>query len=237
MKIIPRSEARAQGLATYFTGAPCKHGHIALRQTLSATCTACQVAYRESEAGRAAVARSQSRPENRERSRLRSAEYHRANRDVALAKMSERNKRYYAQNAERIRSQAAAYQSENREQRNAYKARWQKERAKTDPHFAAVQAMRKLVARVVDRCVKERTERVRSAEALGYTAVEFRAHIESLWLPGMSWSNRSAWHIDHIKPVSLFDITDPEQRRAANALSNLQPLWKIDNLRKGARYG
>ena len=41
MKIIRYSEARALGLQLYYTGKPCKNGHIAQRFTSSATCKAC----------------------------------------------------------------------------------------------------------------------------------------------------------------------------------------------------
>ena len=39
--IITRSEARAQGLRQYFTGKPCKRGHVAMRQVSSITCMEC----------------------------------------------------------------------------------------------------------------------------------------------------------------------------------------------------
>jgi hypothetical protein len=51
----------------------------------------------------------------------------------------------------------------------------------------------------------------------------------------MSWENRSEWHIDHRRPVSSFNflsVDDPEFLECW-ALSNLQPLWAADNIRKG----
>jgi hypothetical protein len=53
MKIITRKEALAQGLKRYFTGKPCKRGHVAERST-SAGCYTCRKAYRQSEEGKAA---------------------------------------------------------------------------------------------------------------------------------------------------------------------------------------
>ena len=38
---ITRDEALLQGLSTYFTGKPCKHGHVARRYVLNWTCVAC----------------------------------------------------------------------------------------------------------------------------------------------------------------------------------------------------
>lgn len=40
-EIISCVEARAQGLPRYFTGKPCKHGHVSLRITANETCETC----------------------------------------------------------------------------------------------------------------------------------------------------------------------------------------------------
>lgn len=40
-EIISRSEAQAKGLKHYFTGEPCKHGHVSVRTVSSNTCRAC----------------------------------------------------------------------------------------------------------------------------------------------------------------------------------------------------
>lgn len=70
---------------------------------------------------------------------------------------------------------------------------------------------------------------------LGYTKHQFIAHIESLWLEGMSWDNRSDWHIDHIIPVKYFMDKGVRDISAINALSNLRPLWAKDNISKGSK--
>ena len=41
MKIISRKEAKGLGLSRYFTGKPCKHGHIAERDTGAGRCVEC----------------------------------------------------------------------------------------------------------------------------------------------------------------------------------------------------
>jgi hypothetical protein len=53
----------------------------------------------------------------------------------------------------------------------------------------------------------------------------------------MTWGNHGEWHIDHIRPLRSFDLTVRDQVLEACNWSNLQPLWAIDNLRKGARAG
>lgn len=74
----------------------------------------------------------------------------------------------------------------------------------------------------------------RTHKLLGYTSGELKLHIESLFKDGMMWDNFGEWHVDHIKPVSKFDKS--ELPSVVNALSNLQPLWAGENLRKGVRY-
>lgn len=71
-----------------------------------------------------------------------------------------------------------------------------------------------------------------TTKMLGCTVEELKAHLESLFQPRMSWDNHGEWHIDHIKPCSKFDLTDPEQQKICFHYTNLQPLWAIDNIRK-----
>jgi hypothetical protein len=70
------------------------------------------------------------------------------------------------------------------------------------------------------------------------TVDDLRRHVEAHFLPGMSWANRSKWHIDHVRPLASFVFSGPQdpQVREAWALSNLRPLWAVDNIRKGDRW-
>jgi hypothetical protein len=45
MKIISRKDAKSQSLKYYFTGKPCKHGHIDKRDTRSGGCYECKLAH------------------------------------------------------------------------------------------------------------------------------------------------------------------------------------------------
>jgi len=67
---------------------------------------------------------------------------------------------------------------------------------------------------------------------IGCTGKELVAHLESQFEPGMSWDNRSEWHIDHIIPLSSFNLLDPIQFSKASHYSNLRPLWAKDNKAK-----
>ena len=78
------------------------------------------------------------------------------------------------------------------------------------------------------------------SEYLPYTIQELMNHLESKFLPGMTWDNHSyyGWHVDHKKPVSSFKITsmECEEFQECWALKNLQPLWSDDNWTKSNKY-
>lgn len=74
-------------------------------------------------------------------------------------------------------------------------------------------------------------------EMIGCTAFELRKHIESQFKDGMTWENYgTVWHVDHIRPLCSFDVTDKSQKLAANNFENLQPLFAEDNLKKGGKW-
>lgn len=60
--------------------------------------------------------------------------------------------------------------------------------------------------------------------------------LESLFCDSMSWSNRSEWHVDHIRPIKSFLDNGITDCNIINDPMNLQPLWAKDNLIKGAKY-
>ena len=67
----------------------------------------------------------------------------------------------------------------------------------------------------------------------GYTWNEFVEHMESLFLPGMTWDNwgRGGWSLSHrVSALSL--IRQNVDLCEVNALSNLFPQWEKDNQRE-----
>ena len=74
----------------------------------------------------------------------------------------------------------------------------------------------------------------RTMELIGCSIDKFISHIEAQFQQGMNWINQGKWHIDHIKPCSLFNLTDPMDQRKCFNYTNLQPLWAEDNYKKRA---
>lgn len=70
---------------------------------------------------------------------------------------------------------------------------------------------------------------------LGCSIDEFKNHIESKFKSGMTWDNYGDWHFDHITPLSSFNLADRKEFCKAVHFSNIQPLWKKENISKGSR--
>lgn len=84
------------------------------------------------------------------------------------------------------------------------------------------------------RCALKSTRplRAKMADILGCSLETFKLHIEQQFLPGMSWANIDEWHIDHIDPCRLYDLTRYEDQRKCYRYTNLRPLWPKDNYAK-----
>jgi hypothetical protein len=180
------------------------------------------------------------RENSNERSRVR---YHANKEEDSLRKkkqpykdkMNANRRRKYAESSEyrnRVKSNnnksVAKHKVKVRERQSEY---WSKRR-KEDPQVRIRGYLRKRVTEAIKSCGGKKELSV--SKELGCTWKFFGSYIESLWLPGMSWDNYGVhgWHIDHIFPLSLLDLTNPEDFKKACHYTNLQPLWALDNLRK-----
>jgi hypothetical protein len=52
----------------------------------------------------------------------------------------------------------------------------------------------------------------------------------------MAWNKPKSFHIDHIRPLCSFDLSNPEQLRAACHWTNLQPLYPHENIAKAGKF-
>jgi hypothetical protein len=113
---------------------------------------------------------------------------------------------------------------------------WARQRIKQDPAYAVRVRLRHRLLGALKRYEAGATKFDSTEKLLGCSFKAFVAYLESLFLPGMSWSNRSQWHIDHKLPCCAFDLTREEEQRRCFHYTNLQPLWARDNLSKGGRH-
>ena len=91
--------------------------------------------------------------------------------------------------------------------------------------------LRNRIYQAINNNIKSKT----TLKLLGCSIKILKAHLEAKFKPGMSWSNYGKWHIDHIKPCASFDLSKPKEQQKCFNYLNLQPLWALENLKKGKR--
>lgn len=127
-----------------------------------------------------------------------------------------------------------------RERHNTNRRKYCKQKYHEDLEFKLRSVLRNRLRIAVRRFQLDGQDNSPSAiGSLGCSIPELIAHIESKFLPGMTWDNwtrvdlhEQAWNIDHVRPLSGFDLSDPEQVMQASHYTNLAPMWAVDNIRK-----
>lgn len=156
---------------------------------------------------------------NKEKILERKKEYHVENRYDILKKKKEYRKtdKYKISNKE--------YRENNREKYREIQKRYRDRH----PHIIA---WRNILYRTLYYLGTEKEGDTKGI--LGYSAAKLKHHIEKQFVEGMTWENYGEWEIDHIKPLTKFDIGSLPSE--VNSLSNLQPLWKKENREKYNNY-
>jgi len=155
-------------------------------------------------------------------------EYYRNNKE----KIQKKNLERYHKNRTAIIAQIRGYQASHKEERRVWRRLYEQNRLKTDPEFKLIFNMRRRIA----IALKTHGKGAGTRELLGCSVEFLWAHLESKFQPGMTKENYGKWHIDHIRPVDSFDMSDTAQQRECFHWSNLQPLWAVDNWKKGNKY-
>ena len=143
-----------------------------------------------------------------------------------------RSREQYLKNIESRRSQLNANSRERNktEYYKNYHREYMKKRRLVDLAFK----IKNLLRGRIWAALKGGKKSTNTMKLVGCSIEEFKNHLEKQFKPGMSWDNQGmkGWHIDHIKPCSSFDLTDPEQQRQCFNWTNMQPLWAHENFTK-----
>jgi len=81
-----------------------------------------------------------------------------------------------------------------------------------------------------------KTFNMKHMEILGCSASELEEYLTNKFTDGMTMENFGKWEVDHIKPVSKFNLNDDKEVRVCFHYTNLQPLWMTDNRSKSNKY-
>lgn len=138
---------------------------------------------------------------------------------------------YYEQNKARLAHVCKAYREKNKATDAARRKKYKKQRLALDPLFN----LKERLGTAIRNALRYRgyRKKLKTIEVLGCDWATIKAHIESQFVDGMSWDNRSEWHIDHVMPLA--SAKTEEDLIKLNHYTNLRPLWAFDNMSKGAR--
>lgn len=179
-------------------------------------------------------------PDERRRrlSREKSARYRAANPDAnrkakARARATDPEK---AREANRKANRKARATPEGLEKAREQHREYQNRRRADDPEYKLADVARSRMRGALRAALAGKS--ARSLKLLGCTAAEFKAHLEGLFQQGMTWENWSpeGWHVDHVRPLASFDLTDPAQQAEAFNFKNTAPVWADENLSKGSLH-
>ena len=104
-------------------------------------------------------------------------------------------------------------------------------RYRTNIKYKTLHCLRSRLTIALRKAVKTES----TLELLGCDMDFFMEYIKNKFQGGMSWDNYGEWEVDHIKPCSAYNMLNESDRKECFHYTNLQPLWKEDNRRKGSK--
>lgn len=122
------------------------------------------------------------------------------------------NKLYYSKNSKRIITQ-------------------KREKRQNNPELRIRNSIRVRTRKVLKGEIKSGS----TIELLGCSFDEYINYLTNKFSGNMSLDNYGAWQIDHIIPLSLFNLENSEEQEIAFHFTNTQPLWSEDNKSKRAK--
>jgi hypothetical protein len=129
---------------------------------------------------------------------------------------------YYESNKENYKTYNAS--KEVKQRRNSRN----KVRRKEDTAFRIMTSQRARIHEVL-----KGYKNCKSGKLLNCTREQIKIWLTFLMEDWMSWENfGTEWHIDHVVPVSFFNIIDSNEQKYAFHWSNLRPLRKETNISK-----
>ena len=148
-------------------------------------------------------------------------QYKQNNREKIATQQTE----YKQNNREKIATQSAEYYQNNKEKIKQYK----RNRYKNNENARLIQNLRTRIYKTLNG----KSKSVHAKEILGIDIETYKRWIKYQMTEEMNFNNI---HIDHVKPISSFDISNDNELLEAFNWRNTQPLLKQDNLRKSNKF-
>lgn len=224
LEVISRKQASDLNLPRYFTGKPCKHGHISERR-VNGHCVECE---------RDWVVK------NPDKKIDISRRYDNSLKGV-------RNKKVYAQSEGGKKSRTRAvlkYSKTEKGLKSVSKAQKKHQKSPQRKAYVTLRYSTNIQYRITRNLRTRLGNAFRSKgmvksgntfDLIGCSMPDLIEHLKSKFLPGMTMENyggENGWVIDHKIPCCAFDLRCPLAVKLCFHFTNLQPLWYRDNLLK-----
>ncbi len=157
-------------------------------------------------------------------------------REDSPEKVAEHQRQYRSANPERYAATRKLWYEANEVKVREYARNYAKNRYNSDPQYKLRILLRSRLRDALGR-KRGKGKKVGSAvKDLGCSLDDFQLYLEAKFTLEMSFDNHgSYWQIDHIKPLSSFDLTDQKQLLVACHYTNLQPLTVAEHKKKTKR--
>ena len=146
---------------------------------------------------------------------------------------TELNKAYYEKNKKDLIEKTKQYKKEHADETRDYNRMYKKNRIQEDVQYRLRQLLGTRIRNAISFVYGVKA--FKTKELLGCDIEDVRTFLEAEFEEGMTWENMGEWHIDHIRPCASFNLEDPEEQKKCFHWTNLQPLWAVDNMSKGAK--
>ena len=151
-------------------------------------------------------------------------------------RLKKNHKKWSENNRDHLNEYHQKWREKNIDKHREYKRKYQQHLRDTDPTYKLISYFRTAIYQVLKESNVEKNKHY--FDVLQYTPEELITHLELQFKDDMSWDNYGEWHVDHIKPISSFNIVDmgDEEFMKCWSLSNLQPMWGEENIRKSNKF-
>lgn len=161
--------------------------------------------------------------------RVRANKWRKQNPEASIKKSIAWAKANKERRKEISRKSAAKIRASNPEKYRLEQRLYLRAKRKSDPFYR----LKANARRHVRRALNGKLRRESTFELIGCSPDHLKKHLESQMAREMTWDNfGSYWHIDHIQPLSSFDLGNPKQLRLACNWLNLRPMEARANQRK-----
>ena len=154
--------------------------------------------------------------------------YREKNKDT----LSEYHKKWSENKREHLIKYHKEWREKNIDKHRENKRNYERTRKANDPIYKLINNFRTAIYQVLKESQVQKNGHY--FDILKYSPENLIEHLENKFKDNMTWDNYGKWHVDHIKPISSFQINEIGDKEFMScwSLENLQPLWGEENIRK-----